>query len=212
MSAEEEQRLADLLKHAVPEPPRQLTYEEITGPHVNRSRKSWLMPTLAAAAVVVIGATLGGVATQLTGNSGTPVTPPGASRPAVTPQAPRTTPGAPTPVATASPSATPVPAIPTSTPTPAGAAPTSSPTAVPTPTSSATAVPRKAVVVPSVIGEAATQATATLTAAGLTVTLQAQAAPSSRPAAAGIVWSQSPAAGAAVAPGTRITLFVQPKS
>lgn len=212
MSAEEEQRLADLLKRAVPEPPRELTNEEITTVHVNLPRKSWLMPALAAAAVIIIGGGAGALATQLTGNSGTPVTPPGTSRSAVTPQAPRTTPGAPTPVATASPSATPVPTIPTSTPTPAGATPTSTPTAVPTPTSPATAVPRKAVVVPSVIGEAATQATATLMAAGLTATLQAQAAPNSQPAAAGIVWSQSPAAGAAVAAGTRITLFYQPKS
>ena len=58
----EEQRLADLLKRSVPEPPREITYEEITVPHVHRSRHSWLMPTLAAAAVVVIGVTLGAVA------------------------------------------------------------------------------------------------------------------------------------------------------
>jgi hypothetical protein len=211
MSAEEEQRLADLLKHAVPQPPRELTDEEITTVHVNLPRKSWLMPALAAAAVIIIGGGAGALAATSSGNSGPPATP-GTSRSAVTPQAPRTTPGAPTPVATASPSATPVPTIPTSTPTPVPTTPASTPTAVPTPTSSATAVPRKAVVVPSVIGETATQATATLMAAGLTVRLQAQAAPNSQPAVAGIVWSQSPAAGAAVAPGTRITLFYQPKS
>ena len=66
MSAEE-QRLADLLKRAVPEPPRELTHEEVTVPHVNRPRKSWLMPTLAAAAVVAIGVTLGVAATHLSG-------------------------------------------------------------------------------------------------------------------------------------------------
>jgi len=63
----EEQRLADLLKRTVPEPPRQLTYEEITVPHVRRSRHSWLMPSLAAAAVVVIGVTLGAVAAHHSG-------------------------------------------------------------------------------------------------------------------------------------------------
>ena len=199
----EEQRLADLLKRAVPEPPRQLTYEEITVPHLNRSRKSWLMPTLAAAAVVVIGVTAGAVATQLSGNSGTPVTTPGSSQSSGTPLTPSTTPGTPTPVATTTPSATAVPSTPTSTPT-----------AIPTPTGTVTPVPRtpKAVVVPGVIGETRAQATVTLAAAGFTVTLQAQAAPQGQSIPQGIVWAQSPAAGAEEPRGATITLFCQPKS
>jgi hypothetical protein len=82
MSAEE-QRLADLLKRVVPEPPRQLAFEEITVPHANRSRTSWLVPALAAAAVVVIGGTLSAVAVHLSGNSRTPAAPPAASQSSV---------------------------------------------------------------------------------------------------------------------------------
>lgn len=79
MSAEEEQRLADLLKHAVPQPPRELTDEEITTVHVNLPRKSWLMPALAAAAVIIIGGGAGALAATSSGNSGPPATP-GTSR------------------------------------------------------------------------------------------------------------------------------------
>jgi hypothetical protein len=82
MSAEE-QRLAGLLKRAVPEPPRQLAYEEITMPHAHESRKPWLMPALAAAAVVVIGVTAGAVAAHSSRGPGTAVAPSGTSRPAV---------------------------------------------------------------------------------------------------------------------------------
>jgi serine/threonine-protein kinase len=98
MSAEEEQRLADLLKHAVPQPPRELTNEEITTVHVNLPRKSWLMPALAAAAVIIIGGGAGALAATTSGHSGPPTTP-GTSR---------TTSASPT--ARPSPSATPVPA------------------------------------------------------------------------------------------------------
>lgn len=58
----DEQRLADLLKQIVPEPPRQLTYEEITVRNVERTAKSWLIPALAAACVLIIGGAVGAVA------------------------------------------------------------------------------------------------------------------------------------------------------
>jgi hypothetical protein len=98
MSAEEEQRLADLLKHAVPQPPRELTNEEITTVHVNLPRKSWLMPALAAAAVIIIGGGAGALAATSSGHSGPPTTP-GTSRATSA-----------SPTARPSPSATPVPA------------------------------------------------------------------------------------------------------
>jgi hypothetical protein len=62
--SEQEQRLAEYLKRAVPEPLTGLSPEELTVPHPERSRKSWAMPVLAAAAVVAIGVTIGAVATH----------------------------------------------------------------------------------------------------------------------------------------------------
>jgi hypothetical protein len=66
MSTEEE-RLARLLKRAVPEPPAQLSADEITTPSAGPSARSWRLPALAAAAVVAIGVTVGLVAAQLPG-------------------------------------------------------------------------------------------------------------------------------------------------
>ena len=60
----DEQRLAEYLKRAVPEPPIWLSPEEITVQQAERSRKSWAMPILAAAAVVAIGVGIGAVATH----------------------------------------------------------------------------------------------------------------------------------------------------
>ena len=106
----EEQQLAELLKRAVPEPPRQLTYEEITVPHANWSRKSWLMPTLAAAAVVVIGVTVGAVAAHSSGGSQTPVASLGTSRSSVPAPTPSVT-AVPTPSVTAVPTKKPGPVV-----------------------------------------------------------------------------------------------------
>ena len=50
----EEQRLAELLKRTVPEPPFELSADRVTVRHVDRSRRPWLMPALAAAAVVLV--------------------------------------------------------------------------------------------------------------------------------------------------------------
>ena len=50
----EEQRLSELLKRSVPEPPVELSADRVTVPHLDRSRRSWLMPVLAAAAVVLV--------------------------------------------------------------------------------------------------------------------------------------------------------------
>ena len=63
MSTEEE-RLAQLLKRLVPEPPVQLSADEITAPSARLSARSWTPPALAAAAVVAIGVTVGLVAAQ----------------------------------------------------------------------------------------------------------------------------------------------------
>jgi hypothetical protein len=68
MSAEERQ-LADLLKRVVPEPPRQLTYEEITVRNVDRTVKSWLAPALAAASILIIGGAVGAVAATNSGQA-----------------------------------------------------------------------------------------------------------------------------------------------
>jgi hypothetical protein len=61
MSAEQE-RLSQLLKMAVPEPPAELSADQITTRSVHRSAKSWALPTLAAAAVAAIGITIWAVA------------------------------------------------------------------------------------------------------------------------------------------------------
>jgi hypothetical protein len=58
----EEQLLSELLKRSVPEPPLELSADPITERHVNRSRRSWLMPALAAAAVVAIAGAGAGLA------------------------------------------------------------------------------------------------------------------------------------------------------
>lgn len=66
----EEQRLAQLLKMVVPEPPVQLSADEITTQSADRSAMSWTLPALAAGAVVAIGVTVGLVATQPSGPGG----------------------------------------------------------------------------------------------------------------------------------------------
>src|SRR6201999_652207 len=52
----EEQRLSELLKRSVPEPPFELSADRVTVQHIDRSGRSWLMPVLAAAAVVLVAA------------------------------------------------------------------------------------------------------------------------------------------------------------
>jgi len=52
----EEQRLSELLKRSVPEPPFELSAGRVTVQHIDRSGRSWLMPVLAAAAVVLVAA------------------------------------------------------------------------------------------------------------------------------------------------------------
>ena len=61
MSSEEE-RLARLLKRVVPEPPVQLSADQVTTRSAGPSPRSWAVPTLAAAAVAAIGVTVGLVA------------------------------------------------------------------------------------------------------------------------------------------------------
>ena len=67
MSSEED-RLARLLKRAVPEPPVRLSADQITTQSAHPTAKSWRLPALAAAAVVAIGVTVGLVAAQLPGS------------------------------------------------------------------------------------------------------------------------------------------------
>src|SRR6202008_4502721 len=49
------------LKRSVPEPPLELSADRVTVPHTDRSRRSWLMPALAAAAVVLVAGAGGGL-------------------------------------------------------------------------------------------------------------------------------------------------------
>lgn len=69
MSSEED-RLARMLKRAVPEPPVRLSADQITTRSARPTAKSWRLPALAAAAVVAIGVTVGLVAAQLPGSRG----------------------------------------------------------------------------------------------------------------------------------------------
>jgi hypothetical protein len=68
----EEQRLSELLKRSVPEPPVELSADRVTVPHIDESRRSWLMPALAAAAVVVVAAAGVGLNATRHGSSTSP--------------------------------------------------------------------------------------------------------------------------------------------
>lgn len=86
----DEQRLSQLLKGTVPHPPHELSADQVTTRHVDRSAKSWALPAMAAAAVAVIGVTAGVLASNHTsGGSPSPASPGGApaataSKPAAT--------------------------------------------------------------------------------------------------------------------------------
>lgn len=61
----EEQQLGELLKRSVPEPPFELSADRVTARQAGGSRKSWLIPALAAASVVLVaGAGVGLKAAQ----------------------------------------------------------------------------------------------------------------------------------------------------
>ena len=60
----EEQRLSHLLKRTVPEPPFQLSADQITTHRADLPTRPWMLPAMAAAAVLVIGATVGAIATH----------------------------------------------------------------------------------------------------------------------------------------------------
>jgi PASTA domain len=95
---QEEQRLADLLKRAVPEPPRQLSADQVAVRRAGRrpgTRSPWVRPLLAAAAVVIIGVTTALAAPHL--GAGTAPAPRGTGQPAASasPPSPRRTPGSP---------------------------------------------------------------------------------------------------------------------
>lgn len=121
----------------------------------------------------------------------------------------------PSPTATAcaypEPSATPYP-VPSATAT---AVPVPSATAYPVPSTPATtAVPipsatAPAEAMPNVIGETQAQAERTLQQIGVSALIVRKAA-SSGHHAAGTVWGQYPPAGATVARGMKVTLYVQP--
>lgn len=98
MLSQEEQRLADLLKRAVPEPPRKLSADQVTVPRAGRrpgTRAPWTRPVLAAAAVVIIGVTTALAARNW--SAGTAPAPRGTVQPAASasPPSPRRTPGSP---------------------------------------------------------------------------------------------------------------------
>jgi hypothetical protein len=94
----EEQRLADLLKRAVPEPPRQLSADQVAVRRAGRrpgSRAPWTRPVLAAAAVVIIAVTTALAARHW--SAGTAPAPRGTVQPAASssPPSPRRTQGSP---------------------------------------------------------------------------------------------------------------------
>jgi hypothetical protein len=167
----DEQQLADLLKRAVPEPPRQLTYEEITVRNVERTVKSWLVPTLAAASVLIVAGAVGAVAATRSDQtaSGTPAANQHGKH-----------------AGPATPSARP-----------------SSPGCQPSPVPTASAARAGRVAVPSVVGQGGTTAEQVIQSAGLIVILHET---TSKTAPAGIVLSESPAAGTQVPTGAAVTL------
>jgi hypothetical protein len=91
MSSEED-RLARLLKRVVPEPPVQLSADQITTRSAVPSARSWMVPTLAAAAVAAIGVTVGLVAAHQTpaGGASAPLALSGASASASASASPQT--------------------------------------------------------------------------------------------------------------------------
>jgi hypothetical protein len=213
----EERRLAGLLKQAVPAPPRELSAEEIMVTTHDRSRKAWMLPALSAAAVLIIGVTVGVIASQHTGTPKTNFAP-AAGQSSVSPSVTASpVPIGPVPSATASP--VPIGPVPSATPVPVptGAVPSASPVPVPVPSATATPVPiptsspRGAVVVPAVVGETEAQAAKVLQSAGLNVRIVAvRSSNSQHPPQGGTVWSQSLPPGSAVAKGATITVDVQP--
>ena len=68
----EEQRLSELLKRSVPEPPLELSADRVTVQHEDQSRRSWLMPVLAAAAVVLVAGAGVGLNATRHGSSASP--------------------------------------------------------------------------------------------------------------------------------------------
>lgn len=73
----EEQRLSQLLKRTVPEPPFRLSADQITTRRAAPPARAWMLPAMAAAAVLAIGTTVGVLATHHSGASR-----PGGTRPA----------------------------------------------------------------------------------------------------------------------------------
>ena len=71
----EEQRLSELLKRSVPEPPVELSADRVTVQHVDQSRRSWLMPVLAAASVVLVAGAGVGLNAARHGSSSSPASP-----------------------------------------------------------------------------------------------------------------------------------------
>ena len=68
----EEERLARLLKRVVPEPPVQLSADQVATRSAGPSARAWAVPTLAAAAVAAIGVTVGLVAAHHSPSGGSP--------------------------------------------------------------------------------------------------------------------------------------------
>jgi hypothetical protein len=177
MSAEEE-RLSWLLKNAVPQPPVEVTADQVTSRRpVDRSVKSWLLPALAAAAVVAIGVTIGVVAQRGPG----PARPTGLG-----------TTG--TSGASASTSSRP-------------SASTSQPSASTSP-QPAVNCPGGTVVVPNVIGTTFDAASAILQDVGLVAGSYDAVPPASEAVPVGMVFAQTLPAGSKAVPGTGIWLGI----
>ncbi len=87
----EEQLLSQLLKRTVPEPPFHLTADQVTAHSADRSARSWIMPAMAAAAVLVIGGTVGAIAAHHSSTGGPAVAGLGPSVSVVAPSCPGAT-------------------------------------------------------------------------------------------------------------------------
>lgn len=182
MLNQEEERLAGLLKRAVPEPPRELSAGQVTARHPGPwrgPRAAWTRPALAAAAVLVVGVTTGIVAHH--SSPGEAPAPRGTGHPAAS-------------VSSPSPACTPASPV-------RGAA-------ARCPAASASRAAEQIVAVPSVVGMPAAQAEQILLGAGLTVRVVESKAPRGQDVPAGTVFSQSPAAGSAVPPGAAVIVTV----
>lgn len=181
----EEQHLSEMLKRTVPEPPLELSADRMTVRQANMSRRPWLAPAFAAAAVVAVAG--GGIAATNLSSPSSPAVQQTSAQQTIAPQS-----SAQQTIAhqssaqraSAQQSTHTVQATLTATPS----------------TSSGASLRR--FVMPNVVGMSSAQAIAALNAAGaagtIELTIQSSTGPSGLPVPKGTVVAQYPAAGTKV--------------